>query len=316
MTGDHGPEPETVERGPAVRSNPRVSVVIPAYRPDDIDTVLDSIRAQTYESFEIIVVDDGSPEPVRPVKTEDIILIRQPNQGPGGARNRGVAEAKGEWIAFLDSDDRWLPTKLQRQVAYHAAHTSCALTTTDVYIVTETGRTLLTLRERYGLEPGQVPFEKLFSENCIVCSSAMVRTDAYRRTPGMHPTRRAAEDYGLWLRLGLEGSVGYLGEALCEHSDHDGSLTAAGLRAGTWHLAELEVYEEFLREHPELRGAPYVGSTLARAEFDLGYQYLASGAWRDARLAFGRAIRHYPLRLRNWVAWTRAVLHLGPRSRT
>lgn len=102
-----------VLRGAATPASPRVSVVIPAYDPIWLDEALESVRRQTLAGSEILVIDDGSRPPVAPGRTDDLILVRQPNAGPGGARNRGFALARGEFIALLDSDDRWLPAKLE-----------------------------------------------------------------------------------------------------------------------------------------------------------------------------------------------------------
>lgn len=305
---------EYVRRGPAVAAEPRVSVIVPAYRPTALDAALDSVRAQTFGSWQLIVVDDGSPEPVEPACADDLVLVRQANTGPGGARNLGTSLATGEYLAFLDSDDRWLPEKLARQVAFHDADPGCVLSTTDLIRIWPDGRReRLDLARRYGLKPGRVPFERLFHENCVMCSSAMCRRDAVGGTSGMHPTRRAAEDYGLWLRLGMSGAVGYLAEPLVEQTMHDGSLMATGHREGTWHEGELATYREFLTEHPELREAPFVRRALARAEFDRGYDLLVGGSWAQAAEAFRAALAHRPREWRAALGWLRARLHIGAR---
>src|SRR6266446_940152 len=99
----------------------KVSVVIPLYnKVRYIQRALDSVLAQTYTDFEVIVVDDGSTdggaEVVACCTDRRVRLIRQSNQGPGPARNRGVEEAAGGYVAFLDSDDEWLPAFLERSV--------------------------------------------------------------------------------------------------------------------------------------------------------------------------------------------------------
>ena len=96
----------------------RVSVIIPLYNKEPyVRRALSSIRAQTFEDFEVIVVDDGSTdEGARAVESFDdarVRLVHQQNAGPGAARNRGIAEARGELLAFLDADDEWTPTYLE-----------------------------------------------------------------------------------------------------------------------------------------------------------------------------------------------------------
>ncbi|HUT64710.1 MAG TPA: glycosyltransferase family 2 protein [Spirochaetota bacterium] len=102
-------------------SSPTVSVIIPAYnRAHYIKRAIESVKAQTYRGFEIVVVDDGSTEDLRSVVSlcgPDIRYIRhERNLGSAEARNRGIREARGQFVAFLDSDDIWLPEKLDRQV--------------------------------------------------------------------------------------------------------------------------------------------------------------------------------------------------------
>src|SRR5947209_3795753 len=100
----------------------RVSVIIPLYnKAPYVRRTLDSVRAQTFADYEVIVVDDGSTDGgaavVEGFGDPRFRLIAQPNAGPGAARNRGLAEAGGEFVAFLDADDEWLPTFLERSLA-------------------------------------------------------------------------------------------------------------------------------------------------------------------------------------------------------
>lgn len=302
----------TVSRGPRMHPAPRVSVIIPAYESATLDQAVASVRAQTAAEWELIVVDDGSPRPQVPSEVSDLCLVRQPNTGPGGARNRGVALARGEFVAFLDSDDRWLPDKLERQLAAHDANPDWVLSTTDIAMVTPDGQELLRAKGRYGLEAGAIPFAKLFRENCVTTSAALARREAVQTAGGFDPNRRAAEDYALWLRLGWLGPVGYVDAVLTEHVEHEGSLTEVGQRGTTWHDMELHVYESFLAEHPELRGEGYVADALARAHFDLGYGCLQRRDWRGARDAFGASLRHRATRPATWRGLVRAWLRLAP----
>jgi len=99
---------------------PSISVVMPCYNGAKfLRETLDSVRAQTYQAVETIIVDDGSTDESAAIAESygpPVRVIRQPNQGESVARNRGMQEAKGEWIAFLDADDSWLPSKLEEQV--------------------------------------------------------------------------------------------------------------------------------------------------------------------------------------------------------
>jgi glycosyltransferase involved in cell wall biosynthesis len=305
-----------VARGSAVRAEPRVSVVIPAYRGragarDWLDEALDSVRAQTFDDWEIVVVDDGSPVRIAPSRTDDLTLVRQPNTGPGGARNVGSVIARGALIAFLDSDDRWRPHKLVRQVALHDRRPELVLTATDFVHFDDDG-----VRKPHGWRTRGKPigetisFERLFLENCICCSSAMMPRAALMRTSGMARDRKMGEDYGLWLRLAMLGPVGQVNEPLTEHRLHGDSLMQQQARDGSIETREREVYEEFLAEFPVLRDKPVVRETMARLDHEDGWTRMQRREWLAARRVLVRSLRANPLRPKVWLDLARAVLRV------
>lgn len=303
-----------VTRGARLHPAPRVSVIIPAYKPTWLDDALESVRAQSFDAWEIIVVDDGSPTPVAPARSDDLVLVRHANAGPGGARNRGATFARGEYVAYLDSDNRWRDSKLAKQVRYHDEHPDCVLSATHV-CVTSDGKTYRDIPPLTGRQGDVIPFSRLFYENCVGCSTAMMRRSALERTPGMVAHRRMGEDFGLWLRIGVLGSIGYIDEPLVERRHHDESLMYETSRDGSWLAAERAVYGEFLDEHPELRKEPYVRAAMARLEFQGGWAMLARGEWGAARSAIVRSLRYDPLKPKAWINLVRAILHVGPRRR-
>ncbi|MCC7494340.1 MAG: glycosyltransferase [Fimbriimonadaceae bacterium] len=301
----------SIDRRPRVPGDPVVSVVIPAWRPWRLAEVVGSVRAQTLAGWELIVVDDGSPEPVV-VDGDDLVLVRQANSGPGAARNLGVELARAPLVAFLDSDDLWAPGKLAAQARLHQGAPEVVLSATNARYLTAAGSELGRAGERYGLAGPQIPYGRLFHENCLVTSAVMVQREAFRRTRGFDTVRRGAEDYAAWLRIGRLGEIGYLDEPLVDYLVSDSGLTGAGARAGDWHTNELAVYAEILAEYPELRRAPFVAGALARAEFDAGWGHLSRREWAAARGAFARALWQRPQRLKTWLNLARATLHLAP----
>ncbi len=301
-----------IARGPQVPESPRVSVIIPAWRPTLLEGALASVRAQTWRDFELIVVDDGSPEPVAPSETADLVLVRQANAGPAAARNTGVAVARGELVAFLDADDQWRPAKLARQVDLHDRRPEVVLSTTDTLGADPSGAKQWRLRERHAFTGELVPFRVLFHENCIATSAAMARRDALLAAGGFDEQRRLAEDYALWLRLGVRGAVGYVDEVLVDYLTNPAGLTATGQDGGRWHLNEIEVYEVFLAEHPELRREAYVADALARVWFDAGYGALQRGDRRAAREALARSLGYRRWRPKTWLNLARACAPGSP----
>jgi glycosyltransferase involved in cell wall biosynthesis len=305
-----------VERGALVRAEPRVSVVIPAYRsrpdqPDWLDEALDSIRAQTFGDWEIVVVDDGSPVRIAPSRTDDLTIVRQPNTGPGGARNVGSVIARGHLIAFLDSDDRWRPEKLAKQVALHERRPELVLSATDFVNFDDSGvRDPHAWRARNKPTGETISFERLFFENCIACSSTMMPRTALMRTPGMARDRRMGEDYGLWLRIAMLGPIGHIDETLMDHRFHADSLIQQQMRDGSIETREREVYEEFLAEYPVLRDKPCVRETMARLDHEDGWTRMQRREWDEARRALLRSFRANPRKPKVWIDLARAVLRV------
>ena len=117
------------------KANPLVSVIIPTYNREwSLNRAIDSVLAQDYKNFELIVVDDGSTDATPELLStygDAIVMIRQENSGVSAARNRGVKEAAGELISFLDSDDYWLPKKLTTQVDFFLSHPEALICQTE-----------------------------------------------------------------------------------------------------------------------------------------------------------------------------------------
>lgn len=301
--------PATVNRGPNVPGSPRVSVIIPAFQPSWLDEALDSVRGQTLTEVEVIVIDDGSPESISPRRTDDLIMVRQSNAGPGGARNRGFALARGEYVALLDSDDRWLPSKLAEQVAFLDAHPDYVLSSTNWRYFS--GRSTGNVRFAKDAGPGNpVSLERLFLENCICCSTTVMRRDALLRTEGMAAGRRFGEDYGLWLELSLLGRIGYLDDVQVEKRLHADSLVHTSAQDGSWFVEELATYEEFLSRHPDIRREGFVRRGLGRVYFDRGYHYRGQRAWREARSALAHSVRLSPMRAKAWLLLAASLFHV------
>jgi glycosyltransferase involved in cell wall biosynthesis len=211
-----------------------ISVVIPTYnRAEQLITAINSILAQTYRKFEIIVVDDGSTD--RTAETiENMIAnasqgpciprlryLYQSNQGQSAARNRGVAEATGDWIAFLDSDDIWLPEKLDWQVrAIEQFGGKCGACFTDARLVDSQGLDTTAFRhagrqckELMGIVADPVrPLAKAFGGSWV--QTFVVRKDFCRQIGGFDSGLRFGEDYDFLFRLSLVTAHCYVNKPL------------------------------------------------------------------------------------------------------
>lgn len=195
MTATEAP-PETTQAQPAPAgrsANVTVSVIIPAYNAvASLAQTVETALAQTVQPLEIIVVDDGSSDDTAELAGRFggiVRVLRKPNGGPASARNLGVQHSQGEWIAFLDADDQWSPTKLERQIEHVGPR--------DVGLV----HTLVTFQTPE--PPPELGFEDMWQRNWIVNSAVMVRRATFLQLGGFNEDRAliSVEDYNLWVRL-------------------------------------------------------------------------------------------------------------------
>ena len=205
-------------------SRPRVSVVIPAYNAAEfIEETLDTVTTQTYRDFEIIVVDDGSKDETKTVvdaylnrKGVSGRCIKQENKKIAGARNTGIGAAQGELIAFLDHDDAWFPTRLERGIAVFDEPPTIDLVCSDENI-TEGGKLLRV--HRNGPLAENMYERLLFQGNALSPSCVLVRKSKIEEIGGFreNPEFNTVEDYDLWMRLSRVASFRFLPEVLGEY---------------------------------------------------------------------------------------------------
>lgn len=196
--------------------SPRVSIVIPTFnRGTYLRRALMSVLRQTYEDFEVIVVDDHSsddtPQRVREIEDSRVKFLRHTsNRGASAARNTGVRAATGHFIAFLDSDDEWLPEKLDRQVrCFEQADSRVGLVYTGAVVVGPKGERLTLLPQVCG-----EALPALLRSNCIVggTSSPMLRSEALQRIGGFDEALPARQDHDCWVRIGQLYQIAYVAE--------------------------------------------------------------------------------------------------------
>jgi glycosyltransferase involved in cell wall biosynthesis len=210
-----------------------VTVIIPAFRAAGyIAETLSSVFGQTRQDFEVIIVNDGSPDTPELLQAlapwrSRIVYIEQENGGAGAARNAALAVAKGEHVAFLDADDRWLPHLLESQLRYLEEHPGCDMVYADALLIGDTplaGKTFMDTTPSVG----PVSFSSLLSQLCtVLTSSVVVRRPAVEAAGGFDATLRRGQDFDLWLRLAHQGArIEYQREALMERVVRPDGLSA------------------------------------------------------------------------------------------
>jgi len=211
---------------------PLVSVIIPTYnRGWIVREAIDSVLAQDFTDFELIVIDDGSGDNTAEILEtygKGIKVLYQPNSGVSAARNRGIAEAAGRWIAFLDSDDLWLPRKLSTQVKFFMGNSGALINQTqEIWI--RNGRRV-NPGKRHHKFSGMI-FERSLAL-CLVSPSAVMIEKSLFDTVGVFDERLpACEDYDLWLRISCRYPIHLIETPLIiKRGGHDDQLSkAAGL---------------------------------------------------------------------------------------
>jgi len=181
---------------------PCVSVIIPTYnRAACITGAIDSVLAQTCRDFELIIVDDGSTDATTELLQRykgEAVLLRTGHLGPGAARNRGIIASRGEWIAFLDSDDLWLPEKLDTQLRFFKSRTDCRVCQTEELWIRNGTR--VNPMKKHKKHSGWI-FKQCLPL-CIVSPSAvMIHRSVFDRVGLFDESLPACEDYDLWLRI-------------------------------------------------------------------------------------------------------------------
>jgi len=214
-------------------SKPLVSVIIPTYnRGWILKEAIDSVLAQDFKDYELIVVDDGSNDNTREILNtygeQEIIVFRQANKGVSAARNRGIAEAGGQLVAFLDSDDLWLPRKLSRQVDFFNLNPDAVINQTEEIWIRNGVRVNPKNRHR---KPSGMIFERSLGLCLVSPSAVMIRKTLFDVVGAFDENLPACEDYDLWLRISCRYPVDFIDTPLIiKRGGHQDQLSkAAGL---------------------------------------------------------------------------------------
>jgi hypothetical protein len=282
-------------------STPAVSVVVPAFRVTAfIGETLDSVFAQTYRNFEVIVVNDGCPDTVN-LRTalapyrDRIHYIEQAQGGPSKARNTAIAAARGEALAFLDGDDLWAPSFLASLMAILEREPDVVLAWADSQPFGGAGHAPTLMTSEPPSDPCDLP--ALLIGRCVVFTSTTVaRRQAVLDAGGFDEQFHRSEDFDLWLRLAMRGRLACTREVLGRRRLHPSSQSAmptAMLRA------QVAVRQRFVATTPvsdEIRRLAADADRRCEAEIALaeGHRLLAAGDALGARQALTLAAQARP----------------------
>jgi len=258
-------------------NRPLISVIIPLYNQEKyIGEAVASVLRQTYRNIELIVVDDGSTdssaEIVRSVNDPRIRYFYRSNSGlPAIARNEGVKLARGEWIAFLDHDDVWLPNKLDMQLRALEREPKAKLVAGNMsYFDASSDKRMINYHQKsYNI------FKDMLGGNRLPGSTVMVDKKVFDEMGGFREERdlKAIEDYDLWLRISRKYKIICLDRILARYRVYDNSTSGSRLK-------QLEVLENYLNKYLPLmisdnKEKLLLAKARSRLYLNMAFEYLA-----------------------------------------
>lgn len=272
-----------------------VSVIIPAFNAaNTIARSIDSVRAQNFPSLEIIVIDDGSTDQtVSKVKAliqprENISLITlERNRGVSAARNAGLAQANGKYLAFLDADDIWLPGKLAKQIEAIECDPEVTIVSCNSLLLSPTGERI---KEGHVNRPpvqGPDAWKTLLIYNFMPTPTILTRTSLAKSVGGFDESLKVGEDLDLWIRLALRGKIVVLPEIYTCYYDTPGSLMKRHVDKTT--RLVLPMLQKHLNDHVHLLSRKEHKYILGNQSFQTGCILFFSGAFTQCIAPFIKA---------------------------
>ncbi|MBI4774999.1 MAG: glycosyltransferase family 2 protein [Deltaproteobacteria bacterium] len=270
-----------------------VSVIIPTYnRSKTILRAINSVLNQTYQAFELFIIDDGSndktAEIVTSLKDHRLKYIRlSKNSGASTARNVGIDLAEGNYIAFLDSDDEWFPTKLSKQLSNFDR---CDPTIGVMYTAFYYPRTYTKgLRYFVAELSGDISSSILYENPAIHPTSVMIKRECFQSATRFDQTLPACEDWDLWIQLSQKCYFGRIKEPLYLIHKDTNRISTSYLRCALGYRLLLQKHYNLISQNTKY---------LAHHHFLIGRSLLYGGRFREARKEFVKSMtlwpRHFP----------------------
>jgi glycosyltransferase involved in cell wall biosynthesis len=288
-----------------------------------IAEAIESICRQTYTPFELIVVDDGSTDRTREIvhsfsgRIAVSCLHHARNQGIAPSINDGIRHASGDFIAFLDHDDLWLPEFLDTQMAYLRAHPDVGMVHSDIRTIDAEGNILehSALECRGKPQPSGHVFRNLFAASMICGNSVVIRKECFDRV-GLWDEELRWADYHLWLRVSRHYKIDYVPKVLTAYRQHASQNTRAiTSRPADEPPVGAQAIEKLLQEYPEIRnelGNRMINRRMASFFAELAYQWFTAGEFATARRWLRRALRYWPTNRRYLGLYAATLLGRSP----
>ena len=293
---------------------PKVSILIPTYNCRQfIREAIESVLLQTFQDFEILIIDDGSTDGTREVVMpfvkqfpDKIHYIYQENKGLPGARNTGWRKAEGEYIALLDADDKWCPHRLEEGLNIIEKDKAIGLVHANITRISETGEIVDTLKRDARFLSGAI-FEHIFLRRAdISCPTVLFRKECCQKIGFFDENLRhlGCEDRELWLRIAKEYKIVYLDRVLAYYRLSAGSMSHNAERMLT---ARHYVVDKFC---PAGQNENLRKKALAKIYRDLGDEFLCSQRYEEARRQYQKSLSFDFVSFWPWLNLLKAILKL------
>ncbi|MGB2890207.1 MAG: glycosyltransferase [Candidatus Acidiferrales bacterium] len=273
---------------------PRVSVVIPTYNSAAfLEEAIQSVLGQTYSDFEVVVVDDGSTDGTEYVVRsfgDRVSYLKQDNRGVSAARNHGIQKSQGNYVAFLDSDDFWLPGKLAEQIPLLDRDAELGLVYSDWRVTSEKGVLEPSYLSNLAPASGYV-FDELVRSGFILTSGTVVRRSCLDDVGDFDETLSIAQDYDLWLRICYRWKIALVNKPLVIKRSWDGSLSSNLPKTAAERIVS---FEKALKNYPDMTppSRRRVRRQLAINYWDVGYDHFDRMLLKEARKNFVLSLTH------------------------
>jgi glycosyltransferase involved in cell wall biosynthesis len=308
---------KTLQKGKDVLPSPQVSIIIPAYNiAKFIAETLESVFIQTFTDFEVVVINDGSPDTEMFEKElasflDKIVYLKLENVGAGAARNFGIEEARGELIAFLDGDDIWLPEYLESQV-WFLEKNNYDLVYSDAVLFGGSPQDGTNYMLNAPSE-GEVNFESLLDLRCnVITSGTIVKKEKVAEVGMFEWEKVRAHDFILWLKLAKNGAkIGYQKKILLKYRVRIDSLTGDSLQKVQREINVFKRVSKFiqLEKSDENIIQKHLERLEAAMEIERGKSFLLKKDFVSARKAFERGNQYQRSIKLNLIIW---ALKLAP----
>lgn len=288
-----------------------VTVVMPAFnRAGYIGQAIESVVAQTCASWSLRIVDDGSTDGTaavveRYLADPRIHYVKQANSGQAVARNRGARAGQGKYVCFLDSDNMWMPDKLQQQLSVMEVNPQVGVLYGEVDFIDGSGSTLR--HHRMHRHSGQIT-RMLLIDNFVTFNTSMVRRELFELVGGFDESVRRADDYDLWLRLSAHCDFRYQPVSWAKYRVMDAQISSD--KTGRFAASE-GILRRFFDANPRFARPAILRETWCRFHTRRGRYFASIGRYRDALRDYVAALGRNPLSRHPWRALARLVLKGG-----